>query len=123
MLLIETMSRNDETGLVRRACDRLAAQRCVPMSPGRVDAGEVLLCAGAALVREAVANRRSEQEGDEFARDVVSRDSDHIREVGTLMGIDPAMVSDAIIMNDSLPARKRLTGVVSWFETYRETGA
>ena len=123
MLSIETMSGNDETGLVRRACERLTAQRFVPMSPGRMDTGEVLLCAGAALVREAVVKRRSEREGDEFARDVVSRDSGHIREVGTLMGLDPAMVSGAIIMNDSLPARKRLTGVVSWFRRYRESAA
>lgn len=121
---IESMGENeDQAGLVRRACERLAAQRFVPKSPGRMDAGEVLLCAGAALVREAVAMRCSEREGDEFACNVVSCDSDYIRKIGAIMGLSPAMVSGAIIMNDSLPTRKRLTGVVSWFGRYWQSAA
>ena len=101
--------------LFREACRRLTAQRFVPMSPGQVDRGDVLLCAGAALVREAVAIQCSEREGDEFARDVVGRDAAHIRKVGARVCLDPEMLSEVIIRNDSLPDRQRLEGVISWF--------
>ena len=84
-----------------------------------MDAGDIQLCAGAALVREAISMRHSEREGDAFAREAVSRDRDYIRRVGARLGLNPAMVSGLIIMNDSLSARHRLDGVLSWLGQHR----
>lgn len=124
MQSIEPMGWDEErTRLLRNACGRLRTQRFVPISPGMVDGGEILLCAGAALVREAVAMRRSEREGEEFAYEVVDRESSYIWKVGERMGLDPEMVSDVIVTNDCLPARQRLAGVFSRLGWYRETSA
>lgn len=104
----------DSTMLVERACLRLRAQKNVPLSPGRTDKGKTMLCAGAALVREAMSMLRSDAAATQFEREVVERDGDYIREVGVELGLDPAVVDGAIIFNDSLAPCMRTAGTVEY---------
>ncbi len=100
--------------LVERTCLQLRAQKEVPLSPGRHDEHKTMLCAGAALVKEAMSMLRSEADAVQFEREVVTRDSDYIREVGSELGLDLAVVDGAIIMNDNLCPSTRLFGTLEY---------
>ena len=105
--------------LVSRARRRLMRQDGVPLSPGESCGGSVRLCAGAVLVREAVALYRSERSAERFERNVTVRDSGYIRSVASSIGLDENMVGGVIIMNDRLPARARLEGVLGYLNLLR----
>ena len=105
-------STGDFDRLISRTCRQLMAQQTIPLSPGRMNGDEVQLCAGATLVREAVAMCRSQEFAHEFARESITRDSDYIREVGASIGLDETMVDCVIIGNDRLPSSARLRGTL-----------
>ena len=88
------------------------AQQTIPLSPGRMNGNKVLLCAGAVLVRQAVAMCRSQELAHDFERETITRDSDYIREVGASIGLDKTMVDCVIIENDCLPFSTRLRGTL-----------
>ena len=95
---------------VSRALRALEAQRNIPLSPGQMDGDSVLLCAGAAFVKEAVALLRAPEYAEKFTRDVVWRDSEFISRIGCTIGLDERMVNEIVIVNDKLPGHDRLAG-------------
>lgn len=106
------ISTGDFDRLISRTCRQLVAQQAIPLSPGRMSGDELQLCAGAILVREAVAMCRSQEFAHEFAREAITRDSDYIRRVGASIGLDETMVDCVIVGNDRLPSSTRLRGIL-----------
>ena len=109
---------SDPAALINRTCQHLVEQRTIPISPGRVDGEATLLCAGAALVREAVMMFRSEEDASAFEREVVANDSGYIREVGAKLGLASEMVDSVIITNDSLTPETRLAGTTEFLSQF-----
>ena len=99
------MERLNVTRLIELTCQDLHAQGEVPLSPGQVRAGNVTLCAGAALVRRALILSRSADVAREF-----DREQDFICEVGAGIGLDPSFVRAIVVTNDNLNAGQRLVG-------------
>ncbi len=106
-------------GLVFRAQQRLIDQGDVPKSPGITCGRRTHLCAGAVVVREAVALRQSEEAAEHFEHEVVAHDSGYIRNVGCEIGLDGEMVSKIILMSDGLPAHTRLAGMLAYLDHLR----
>ena len=90
----------------------LLTQGWVPASPGCLIDGRPFLCAGAMLVREALAMKWSPAAAEWFAANVVDEDRDFICTVGTDVGLDGNMVRARIIENDALTADERLDGMI-----------
>ncbi len=111
--------------LVLRARQRLNRQGDVPESPGDACGGMRWLCAGAVLVREAVAMYWSEDAAARFERRAVVLDSDYIRRTGSQVGLDPATVGGVVIVNDRLSRQARLSGMLAYLDQLRapETGS
>ena len=105
--------------VISRTWQRLIRQGSVPESPGMVCDGTVHLCAGAVLVREAVAVHRSEEAAGRFEREVTVRGSDYIRRVGCGIGLDGEAVGKIIIANDRLPGHNRLAGMLAYLDRLR----
>lgn len=103
----------DSDRLISRTCRQLRIQKTIPQSPGIVDGNKVLLCAGALLVREASDMLRSKEFANEFEREVVTRDSDYIRKVGSAIGLDEIAVNSVVVGNDRLPPGIRLGGTLA----------
>ena len=106
------ISTGDFDRLISRTCRQLVAQQTIPLSPGGMNGDELQLCAGAILVREAVAMFRSQEFAHKFAREAITRDSDYIRKVGASIGLHKPMVDCVIVSNDRLPPSTRLRGVL-----------
>ncbi len=106
--------------LILRAQQRLIRQGDdVPESPGVARGGVHRLCAGAVLVREAVALYLSEDAAARFERRAVVRDSDYIRRIGSQVGLDPATVGGVVIVNDRLLQQARLSGMLAYLDRLR----
>lgn len=103
----------DSGALLDRTCRDLTAQGVVPLSPGQVEHGTTLLCAGAALVKQATLMLRSPEAASLFEREVVRQGASYIREVGTTLGLDATTVNSVVIVNDKLPLDQRLLGTIA----------
>ena len=118
-MTITPNSVDDADLLISRTCQQLTSQRTVPLSPGRADGSKLLLCAGALLVREASAMILSKEFANRFEREVVTRNSDYIRQVAATIGLDEPSVNSLIIRNDRLSPAKRLSGTMEHISSLR----
>ena len=109
--------------IIESTLQKLEAQSVVPMSPGVIAGDSVLLCAGAAFVKEAAADMYSGEFSEAFAREAVSRgDSDYIRSVGATIGLDEEMVQGIVMKNDALPSGERLSGTLNYLKSLGSRG-
>jgi len=97
----------------------LAAQGWVPASPGIERAGQPVLCAGAMLVREAMALRGSPAAAAEFERKVVQRDRAFICEAARDVGLDVDVVRQRIAANDRVDGDVRLGAMIDQLRELR----
>ncbi|MCH7540732.1 MAG: hypothetical protein IH999_10105 [Proteobacteria bacterium] len=102
-------------GLLDRTVHALEEQAVVPLSPGQVAIEGQQLCAGAMLVKEALACDGRVEDARRFRQEVASRNTDYIKEVASTIGLNSDIVQAAIIFNDSLPPEERLPGLKGFF--------
>ena len=105
--------------LIYRTKERLVYQEVLPNSPGTISAGMPQLCAGAMLVREAVALYHSQEDAQYFENEVVVRDSDYIRSVGKDVGLEAKMLNNIILLNDRFKVSSRLGGMLNHLDRLR----
>jgi hypothetical protein len=114
MTLPDAMLTPTELSLVlERTEQALALQGCVPSSPGAEIDGRPVLCAGAMLVREAIAWRGCEAQAAAFEIEVVQRDRAFICAAGEKVGLDPEVVRRRIIENDAAAPAHRLVAMLA----------
>lgn len=106
----------DISALIARARGRLSAQRTVPLSPGTVDGDGVRLCAAAALVAAAIAEKEDDGAAEQFARQAVVEGSDYVVESARRAGLDQTMVAGVLVSNDRFSDARRRDGMLEFLD-------
>lgn len=122
---IQTIPSNISPTRVKAILDRtigeIQKQGFLPESPCAFSDGRKVLCAGALIVREAIAQIHSQEEANFFEEKLfLSNDKTVIVETATKTGFPTPLVRDAIIMNDSLDQTIRVSSLIEHITTLRD---
>ncbi len=103
---------------LRSACTGIERQGSLPDSPCEATSRGTELCAGAWIVRAALADFHTEQEARAFEAELVGTgDTNRILAGARRVGLPIGFVRDAIALNDSTPKAQRVPTVLAHFRS------